>query len=336
MNARRSEQRVALCSSNMGLMLYAGVVSLFAMLLLHQVYASPSTSFVASIHKYSIFVILSPVKLRPIIGDVLEYFLLLLSRATSIKLPSASELLSSGLSILTRESLDKLVSTAHWATDKLFTCEVSYMITIAITSFLTKFFHVAYLRVFISTTSLLVSVVSNLNSPTEHNSLRAARQQFKCKICAFCCVIFTSIDYITFHFVGIFALRDVAHECWGLEDKIDCSSWLVVGCNTSGVAMAAVGFYTSGRFIWDGATNVLESWQFVEVAREDEAGRSRFDPGAMDRAVNSMKQREMFMEDEREEQVKEEALGEMIRLYEADETQVNDTNQPKETPDSGL
>ncbi|OBT77580.1 hypothetical protein VF21_04567 [Pseudogymnoascus sp. 05NY08] len=317
----------------MGLMLYAAVVPLFAVLLLRQVYTSPSTPFVETIHNNSIFVILSPFKLRPIIGYVLEYFLLLLSRANSIKLPPASELLHSYLTILTRESMTSVV---HWATDKLFSSEISYIVTVAITSFLTKFFHVAYLRVFISTVSLLVSVVSNLGFPTEHNSLRAAKQQFKYKICAFCCVIFTSIDYTTFHFVGIFALRDVAYECWGSEFKTDCSSWLVVGCNAVGVAMAAAGFYASGRFIWDGAKNVVESWQFVEAAREKEAARFRFDPDAMVRAANAMKQRDRFMKDDREEQMEDEALREIIRMYEADETQVNDTKQPKEAPESGL
>lgn len=117
----------------------------------------------------------------------------------------------------------------------------------------------------------------------------------------------------------------MAHECWGPQGKIDCSSWLVVGRNTAGVAMAAVGFYTSGRFIWDGATNVLESWQFVEVAREEEAGRLRFDPGAMGRAANAMKQSGRFMENDGEEQMKEEVLREIIRMYEADETQVKNT-----------
>jgi hypothetical protein len=199
------------------------------------------------------------------------------------------------------------------------------MVTVAITSFLTKFFHVAYLRVFISTASLLVSVVSNLDFPTDHNSLRAARQQFKYQIFAFCCVVFTSIDYITFHFVGIFALRDVAHECWGSEFKMDCSSWLVVGCNTAGVAMAVVGFYTSGRFIWDGATNILESWQFVEVVREREAARPGFEPDAMEKAANAMKQMERFMENDGDEQMKEEVLREIIRMYESDETQVKNT-----------
>ncbi|OBT85981.1 hypothetical protein VE02_06373 [Pseudogymnoascus sp. 03VT05] len=317
----------------MGLMLYAAVVPLFAVLLLHQVYTSPSTPFVETIHNDSIFVILSPFKLRPIIDYVLEYFLLLLSRANSIKLPPASELLDSYLTILTRESM---TSTVDWATDKLFSSEISYIVTVAITSFLTKFFHIAYLRVFISTVSLLVSVVSNLDFPTKHNSLRAARQQFKYKICAFCCVVFTSIDYTTFHFVGIFALRDVAHECWGSEFKTDCSSWLVVGCNAVGVAMAAAGFYASGRFIWDGAKNVLESWQFVGVAREREAARLGFDPDAMERASNATTQRGRFTEDDREEEMKEEALREILRMYGADETQVNDTKQPKDVLESGL
>lgn len=335
MNHGRSEQRVALCLSNMGLIIYAAVVPLLAMLLLHQVYASPSTPFVESIHNHSIFIILSPVKLRPITSHILESFLLLLSQATSIKLRSASELLSSCLSILTRESLDKLASTAHWATDKLFTCEISYMITIAITSFFTKFFHVTYLRMFISTGALVVTNTSNLDFPKERDSIYEAIHQFNFKICALGSVIFTSIDYTSFVLDAICTLRRVVLECWGPGGIYCCGTWSVVNCIASAVAMVVIGSSAVGLFIWGATKNVLESWQFLEAARE-EAARFKFDPDAMERAANAMKQTGSFMEDDREERVKEEALREIIRLYEADETQVNDTKQPKQSPESGL
>ncbi|KFY86266.1 hypothetical protein V500_07718 [Pseudogymnoascus sp. VKM F-4518 (FW-2643)] len=321
MNPRRSEQHVALRSSNMDLILYATVVPLFAILLVYQVYASSSTPFVDTIHNHSIFVILSPVKLRPIVSHVLESILLLSPRATSLQLPSASELLGSCLSILTRESLDKLVSTAHWATDKLFTCEISYMITIVITSFFTKFFHVTYLRVFISTASLLVTLASNLYYPQEQNSLFAARQQFKYKICAFCSVVFIVIDYTTSTLVTVSTLRRAALGCWGPEGTNYCGTWLVINCIAAGIANVVLGFSAVGLYIWMGTKNVLESWQFAEAAREKEAARFGFEGDAMERAANAMKQSGRFTEDEREEQVKE-VLRDIIRLYEADETQV--------------
>jgi hypothetical protein len=320
----------------MGLMFYAAVVPLFAMMLLLHVYASPSTPFVESIHNDSIFVILSPVKLRRIISYVWGYFLLLLSRATSIKLPSASELLGFCLSILTRESLDKLVSTAHWATDKLFTCEISCMITIAITSFFTEFFQITYLRIFISTGALVVTNTSNLNFPKERDSVHEATQQFNYKICALGSVIFTSIDYTSFVLDAIYTLRRVVHECWRPGGINCCGTWFVVNCIASVAAMVVIGSSAVGLFIWGAANNVLESWQFLEAAREEEAARTQFDPGAMDRAANAMKQRGRLMEDDREEQMKEEALREIIGLYEADETQVHDTKQPKEALESGL
>ncbi|ELR05689.1 hypothetical protein GMDG_07532 [Pseudogymnoascus destructans 20631-21] len=305
----------------MGLMLYAAVVFLFAMLLLHQVYASPSTPFVESIHNDSIFVILSPVKLRPIISYVLEYFLLLLSRATSIKIPSASELVGSCLSILTRESLDKLVSTAHWATDKLFTCEISYMITIAITSFFTEFFQITYLRIFISTGALVVTNTSNLDFPKERDSLYEATHQFNYKICALGSVIFTAIDYTSFVLDAIFTLRRVVHQCWGPGEIYCCGTRSVVNCIASAVAMVIIGSSAVGLFIRGAVENVLESWKFLEAARDEEAARFRFDPDTMEKAANAMKQRGRFTEDDREEQMKEEALREIIRLYEADEIQ---------------
>lgn len=335
MNHEHPEQRVALCLSNMGLMLYAAVVPLFAMMLLLHVYASPSTPFVESIHNDSIFVILSPAKLRPIISYVWGYFLLLLSRATSIKLPSASQLLSFCLSILTRESLDKLVSTAHWATDKLFTCEISCMITIAITSFFTEFFQITYLRIFISTGALVVTNTSNLNFPKERDSVHEATHQFNYKICALGSVIFTSIDYTSFVLDAIYTLRRVVHECWRPGGINCCGTWFVVNCIASVAVMVVIGSSVVGLFIWGAAKNVLESWQFLEAARE-EAARFRFDPDAMERAANAMKQRGRFMEDDREEQVKEEALREIIRMYETEEMQVNDTKQPKQSPESGL
>lgn len=323
MNPRRSKQHVALRSSNMDLILYAAVVPLFAILLVYQVYASSSTPFVDTIHNHSVLVILSPVKLRPIVSHVLESILSLSSRATSFQLPSASKLLGSCLSILTRESLDKFVSTAHWATDKLFTYEIPYMITIAITSFFTKFFHLTYLRDFISTASLLVTYASNLSHPQDHNSLRAARQQFKHKICAFCCVIFVVIDYTTSTLVTVSTLRCAVRGCWGPEGINYCGTWLVINYIAAGIATVVVGFSAVGLFIWMGAKNILESWQFVEAAREKEATRFGFEDDAMERAANAMKQSGRFTEDEKEGRVKEGVLREIIRLYEADETQVD-------------
>lgn len=329
MNTRRSEQHVALRSSDMGLILYVAVVPLFAMLLVYQIYASPNTPFVDTIHNHSILTILSPVELRPTIIDVLESILSLSSRTASIKLPSASELISFCLTILKRESL---AFTAHWTTDKLFAYEISYVITIGATSFFTKFFHVAYLRAFISTVCLLVSLASNFKSPKEHNSPCAARQQFKYKICAFCCVIFTAIDYIAFIHVGTSSARDAVHGLW--EGKMCCCTWCMVRCIAPSVGMVVAGLFGMGRFTWDKANSVLESWLFVKAAREKEAARSGVDADGMERVVNAMKQSGRFMEDEREEQMRGEALREIIGLYETDETQVKNTKQP-ESPRAG-
>ncbi|KFY00688.1 hypothetical protein O988_03170 [Pseudogymnoascus sp. VKM F-3808] len=68
-----------------------------------------------------------------------------------------------------------------------------------------------------------------------------------------------------------------------------------------------------------GAENVLESWKVAEAAREEEAARPGVEADVMERAANAMRCPGRFMEDEREEQVKEEALREIVRLYEADE-----------------
>lgn len=97
----------------------------------------------------------------------------------------------------------------------------------------------------------------------------------------------------------------------------------MVNCIAAGITSVVVGFSAVGLFIWMGAKNVLESWQFAEAAREKEAARFGFEDDAMERAANAMKQSGRSMEDEREEQVKEEVLRDIIRLYEADETQVN-------------
>lgn len=305
----------------MGLIPYAAVVSLSAILLAYQVYASSNTPFLNIIYNHSVLTILSPVRLRPVIKDVLASLFSLSWWANAIKLPPAYELLGSCLTIFTQESLHTLVSAAQWATDKMFTCEISYMVTIAITSFFNKFFNITYLRIFISTASLLVSSISILNLPTEHNSVHAARQQFRYRICALCSTIFTAIEYVAFALVTLSTLRDMARNCGGPRSRKDCGYWWVAGYSVLGVMMTVIGSYTIGKIIWASVENVLESWRFVEVSRDKEAARSRVETDdTMERVGNVMKQSGRFMEDEREEQIKEEILQEIVRLYEVDET----------------
>ncbi|OBT66927.1 hypothetical protein VE03_04198 [Pseudogymnoascus sp. 23342-1-I1] len=337
MSPRCSEQRVSLRSLNMDLILYATLVPLFAMIVAYQVYASPDTPFVYIIHNGSFFGVISPENSMPVITYVMDSNFSLPSWAISIKLPSPPDLLGSCLSILTRESLHVLASTAQWATDKLFTCEISYMITIAITSFFTDFFHVTYLQFFISTTSLLVTYTSHEKKPKEHNSLRAARQQFKYKIFALCCVIITSIEHTAFVLITIRRVRSmVVDECWGPEG-IDChSTWFAVTRITMGVLMVLAKLLAVAGFISVGTKNVLEDWKFVEAAREREATRdttrdrkaAKFDFGAdaaVEGVINVIKQSGRFAEDEKEGEEGElfptsnEVLAEIIRLYAAKE-----------------
>lgn len=305
----------------MDLMLYATVVPLFAILLVYQVYVSSSTPFLETIHNHSILSVISPARVASIIQDALESGFSLSSLAPSIKLPSASQILGSCLSILTRKSLDRLVSTAQWATEKLFTCEISYIIMIAMTWFFSKVFHITYLRIFISTASLLVTYVSSCDFPREHNSLHAARQQFRYKMCALCCVMFTGIDYATLVRVTIYTLHYQAHKCWEHEGI----PWWVDSNVLGAVLMAVIGLSTLSRYVWGGARNVLESWRFVESARQKEAARFALEADAIERVVNAMKQSGRLMEDEGEEQIEEDALREIIHLYEAVETPVNNT-----------
>lgn len=307
----------------MDLILYAAVVPLFAIIVAYQVYASPNTPFVCIIHNGSFFGVMSPGNAIPIISYVMDSKFSLSSWAISIKLPSASDLLGACLSIPTRESLDMLVSTALWATDKLFTCEISYMITIGVTSFFTKFFHVTYLQFLISTSSLLVVSASHKTKPKEHNSLRAARQQFKYRIFAFCSVIISSIDHTASVLVTIRSVRCmVVDEYWGFEG-INCpSTWCAVTRITMDVLLVLTKFVAVAGFIPVGTENVLESWKFVEATREREAARFRLEADeAMERVVNAMKQSERFTEDKRERgedelfPAREEAMPEIIRLY---------------------
>lgn len=321
MNSRRSEQHVTVRSSDMDLMLYAIVVPLFAILLVYQVYLSSSTAFLETIHNHSILSVISPARVVSIIQDALESGFSLSSLAPSVKLPSASQILGSCLSILTRTSLDTLVSTAQWATEKPFTCEIPYVITIAITWFFSKVFHVTYLRIFISTASLLVTYVSSYDFPKEQNSLHAARQQFRNKICAFCCVIFTGIDYATLVRATIYTLHYLAHKSWEREGI----TWRVDNNILGAVLMAVIGLSTLSSYILGGARNVLESWRFVESARQKEAARFALEADAIERVITAMKQSGRLMEDEGEERMKEEALREIICLYEAIETPLNNT-----------
>lgn len=89
--------------------------------------------------------------------------------------------------------------------------------------------------------------------------------------------------------------------------------------------MAVIGLSTLSSYILGGARNVLESWRFVESARQKEAGRFTLEADAIERVITAMKQSGRLMEDEGEEQMKEEALREIIRLYEAIETPVYNT-----------
>ncbi|KFY39826.1 hypothetical protein V494_03817 [Pseudogymnoascus sp. VKM F-4513 (FW-928)] len=312
MSPQRSGQHVALRSSNWDLMLYAAVVPLFAILLAYQVYVSPNKSFLDNLHDHSILSVISPVKLKPIIGHLEDSDSFLSALAAGIKLSSRCEFLGSCHPILTWQGFDTLASVAQWATDKLFTCEISYMVTIGISSFFTKFFRLTYLRIFISTASLLVTYASYFRVPKKPKSLRAARQQFKSRICAFCCVVFTATDYTTLVSATICILRCVVCESWGTKVK----TWLTVKCVAVVVAMAVIWFHTVASFVWTGAKNVLESWQFVEVAREKEAARFGFEADATERMVNVIMHSRSFMENETEEREKEELLREILRLYE--------------------
>lgn len=310
----------------MDLILYAAVVPLFAIIVACQVYASPNTPFVCIIHNGSFFGVISPDNAMPIISYFMNSKFSLPSWAISIKLPSASDLFGSCLSIPTRESLDMLVSTAQWATDKLFTCEISHMITIAITSFFTKFFHVTYLRFFISTSSLWVVYTAHKTKPKELNSVCAARQQFKYRIFVFCSVIITSIDHTASVLVTIRSVRCmVVDGYWGIEDIHCHGTWCVVTGITMGVLAVLTKFFAVPGFISVGIENVLKSWKFVETAREKEAARFGLQADdAMERVVNPMKQSERLTEDNREGGEDElfpakEAMPEIIRLYTARE-----------------
>ncbi|KFY26777.1 hypothetical protein V491_01165 [Pseudogymnoascus sp. VKM F-3775] len=140
-------------------------------------------------------------------------------------------------------------------------------------------------------------------------------------MCALCCVMFTGIDYATLVRVTIYTLHYRAHKCWEHEGI----PWWVDSNVLGAVLMAVIGLSTLSRYVWGGARNVLESWRFVESARQKEAARFALEADAIERVVNAMKQSGRLMEDEGEEQMEEDALREIIRLYEAVETPVNNT-----------
>jgi hypothetical protein len=201
------------------------------------------------------------------------------------------------------------------------------MITVAMTSLFNKFFHVTYLRISISTASLLVTVVSTFSIPTERDSLHAARQQFKYRIYVFCCIIFSAIDYATFVFFTVWRPCSMVQECrecceCQCKYRTNYGTWVADGRNAVYVAMIAIGFCTIGTLICSGAENFLESWKVAEAAREEEEARLGVGADVMERASNAMRRHRRFMQDDGEEQVKEEALREIVRLYEADDTLV--------------
>lgn len=113
-------------------------------------------------------------------------------------------------------------------------------------------------------------------------------------------------------------------ECCECQCKYrtNYGTWVADGRNTVYAVMIAIGLCTIGTLICSGAGNVLESRKLAEAVRDKDTSRSGVAADVMERVVNAMRRRGRSVEDDREEQVKEEALREIVRLYEADETLV--------------